>query len=186
MSPKYTAYRGSPHARVTCAGCHVGPGAGWYVQSKLSGLYQVYSVAFNKYPRPIPTPITNLRPARETCEQCHWPLALYGTKQSVRVQDIYLKNNFPEMKASWRTYPDHIGHYFSAGCYRCHDGKHQSADGRTISHDCNACHLIIEQGDGKTVNETNLAGLEFKHPVDIGEAWKEMSCHECHGLAAGM
>jgi hypothetical protein len=51
----------------------VGPGAGWYVQSKLSGLYQVYSVTFNKYPRPIPTPITNLRPARETCEQCHWP-----------------------------------------------------------------------------------------------------------------
>src|SRR5574341_2105533 len=53
MEPEYTAYQGSPHARVTCAGCHVGPGAGWYVQSKLSGLYQVYSVTFNKYHRPI-------------------------------------------------------------------------------------------------------------------------------------
>lgn len=363
MEPEYTAYQGSPHARVTCAGCHVGPGAGWYVQSKLSGLYQVYSVAFNKYPRPIPTPITNLRPARETCEQCHWPQAFFGSKQSERVhfikdeantrwtynvlikigggspelghtsgihwhmniankieylpadesrevipwvrstnakgevtvysadpslqdgaavdesklrvmdcidchnrpthifkspnlavnaamnfgridatlpmikaaaveallpeyltketalaaidsslhaffeqnypevaaakaeqikaavtsvQDIYAKNNFPKMKASWRNYPDHIGHYLSPGCHRCHDGLHQSADGKAITHDCNACHLIIAQGDGETVKESNLEGLEFRHPVDIGDAWKETSCHECHGIAAGM
>ncbi|MDZ7292131.1 MAG: hypothetical protein ONB44_19835 [candidate division KSB1 bacterium] len=103
-----------------------------------------------------------------------------------RVQDIYLKNNFPFMKSSWRVYPNHIGHYLSAGCYRCHDGKHQSTDGRKITHDCNACHLIIAQGDGVTVDETNLRGLEFKHPIDIGDAWKETSCHECHGIAAGM
>jgi hypothetical protein len=88
------------------------------------------------------------------------------------------------MKSSWRTYPDHIGHFLSAGCHRCHDGLHQSAEGKTITRDCNACHLIIEQGDGVTVNEADLKGLEFRHPVDIGEAWKESSCHECHGLAA--
>jgi hypothetical protein len=29
MEPEYTAYRESPHARVTCAECHVGSGAGW-------------------------------------------------------------------------------------------------------------------------------------------------------------
>ncbi|HER08627.1 MAG TPA: cytochrome C [Bacteroides sp.] len=73
MEPEWTAYQNSPHARVGCVECHVGSGASWYVKSKLSGLYQVYSVAFNKYPRPIPTPIESLRPARETCEQCHWP-----------------------------------------------------------------------------------------------------------------
>ena len=73
MEPVYTAYQNSPHARVACVECHVGSGASWYVKSKLSGLYQVYSVTFNKYPRPIPTPIENLRPARETCEECHWP-----------------------------------------------------------------------------------------------------------------
>jgi len=73
MEPEYTAYQDSPHARVTCVECHVGSGADWYVKSKLSGLYQVYSVTFNKYPRPIPTPVHSLRPARETCEQCHWP-----------------------------------------------------------------------------------------------------------------
>jgi len=73
MEPEYTAYQNSPHARVACVECHVGPGAGWYVKSKLSGLYQVYAVTTGNYPKPIPTPIENLRPARETCEECHWP-----------------------------------------------------------------------------------------------------------------
>jgi len=81
MSPEYTAYQLSPHARVKCAECHIGAGASWYVKSKLSGLGQVYATLTNSYPRPIPTPIENLRPARETCEQCHWPQKVYGKQQ---------------------------------------------------------------------------------------------------------
>ncbi|NOZ35991.1 MAG: cytochrome C [Chlorobi bacterium] len=80
MNPEYTAYLQSPHARVKCVECHVGEGADWYVKSKLSGLYQVYSVIFDKYSKPIPTPISNLRPARETCEKCHWPDKFYPNK----------------------------------------------------------------------------------------------------------
>ena len=77
MSPEYTTYQESPHARVGCVECHVGAGATWYVKSKLSGLYQVYSVLTNKYPHPIETPVHSLRPARETCQQCHWPEQFY-------------------------------------------------------------------------------------------------------------
>ena len=73
MQPEYTAYLNSPHSRVECVKCHIGPGAGWFVKSKLSGVGQVFAVAFDTYPRPIPTPVHNLRPARETCEACHWP-----------------------------------------------------------------------------------------------------------------
>jgi hypothetical protein len=80
MEPEHTTYQGSPHSRVTCTECHVGEGAGWYVKSKLSGAYQVYSVLAEKYPKPIPTPIENLRPARETCEQCHWPKKFYSNQ----------------------------------------------------------------------------------------------------------
>jgi len=83
MEPEHTAYKESPHARVTCAECHVGSGAGWYVRSKLAGVYQIYSVLFHKYPRPIPTPVHNLRPARETCEQCHWPEKFFGAQLKV-------------------------------------------------------------------------------------------------------
>jgi nitrate/TMAO reductase-like tetraheme cytochrome c subunit len=77
MEPEYTAYQNSPHANVTCVECHVGSGADWYIKSKLSGMYQVYSVLAKKYPKPIETPLHDLRPARETCERCHWPQKFY-------------------------------------------------------------------------------------------------------------
>jgi hypothetical protein len=80
MKPEYTAYQNGPHARVACVSCHIGPGAPWFVKSKLSGTRQVFAVMFNTYPRPIPSPVTNLRPARETCEECHWPEKFTGDK----------------------------------------------------------------------------------------------------------
>jgi nitrate/TMAO reductase-like tetraheme cytochrome c subunit len=78
MEPEYTTYLHSPHARVSCSECHIGPGAAWYVKAKISGTYQVYSVLFEKYHRPIETPIKNLRPAQDTCERCHWPQKFVG------------------------------------------------------------------------------------------------------------
>jgi len=81
MEPEYTAYQNSPHARVPCTECHVGSGAGWYTKSKLSGLYQVYATMRHIYPTPIPTPVENLRPAQQTCEQCHWPKHFFGAQQ---------------------------------------------------------------------------------------------------------
>ncbi len=90
MNPEYTAYQHSPHARVSCVDCHVGSGADWYVRSKLSGMYQVYAVLANVYPRPVPTPIKNLRPARETCEECHWPQKFYA--QKLRLERHYLND----------------------------------------------------------------------------------------------
>ncbi len=83
MHPEYTTYQRSPHARVKCVECHIGAGANWFVKSKLSGSWQLVSVAFNLYPRPIPVPVHNLRPARETCEQCHWPQKFVGDRFKV-------------------------------------------------------------------------------------------------------
>jgi len=83
MHPEYTAYQQSSHARVGCVECHVGAGATWYVKSKLSGTRQVFAAAFHTYPRPIPTPVHDLRPAPETCEQCHWPKKFYGAQLKI-------------------------------------------------------------------------------------------------------
>ena len=83
MHPEFTAYQLSPHARVGCVECHVGSGATWYVKSKLSGTRQVFAAMFNTFPRPIPTPVHNLRPAQETCEECHWPKKFYGAQLKV-------------------------------------------------------------------------------------------------------
>ena len=93
MNPEYVAYQYSAHARVACVECHVGTGASWYVRSKISGLYQVYAVTFNKYPKPIPTPVKNLRPARETCERCHWPQKFYTYNQKNEIHFLTDEQN---------------------------------------------------------------------------------------------
>ncbi|MBN1340456.1 MAG: NapC/NirT family cytochrome c [Bacteroidales bacterium] len=93
MEPEYVAYQNSSHARIACVECHVGSGASWYVRSKLSGLYQVYAVLADVYPRPIPTPIKNLRPARETCEECHWPEKFYARQLVVEKHYLADENN---------------------------------------------------------------------------------------------
>jgi hypothetical protein len=86
MEPQYTAHSQSPHARVKCVECHIGGGADWYVRSKLSGVRQIYHTIKKDYPRPIPTPVHNLRPAAETCEQCHWPGKSFS---SVEMRKMY-------------------------------------------------------------------------------------------------
>jgi hypothetical protein len=83
MEPEFAAYQDGAHSRVGCVQCHIGPGANWFVRSKLSGARQLFAVAFNTHSRPIPSPVHNLRPARETCEQCHWPEKFHGDKVKV-------------------------------------------------------------------------------------------------------
>ena len=84
MAPEYTTYKNSPHSRVRCVECHIGQGAQWFVKSKISGVRQIFAVAFNTYSRPIQTPVHGLRPARETCEQCHRPELFHGDKLYIR------------------------------------------------------------------------------------------------------
>jgi hypothetical protein len=98
-------------------------------------------------------------------------------------QRAYTNNFFPEMKVSWRAYPNNIGHTIFPGCFRCHDGKHMSDTGQPITHSCDACHTIIGQGQGTQLASIGPQGLEFQHPSDIGDTWKEMSCTDCHNGA---
>jgi nitrate/TMAO reductase-like tetraheme cytochrome c subunit len=84
MEPEWVRYHDSSHARVACVECHIGAGADWFVRSKLSGLRQIWAVTVDSFPRPIPTPIRDLRPARETCEECHWRRKFIGYKEISR------------------------------------------------------------------------------------------------------
>jgi nitrate/TMAO reductase-like tetraheme cytochrome c subunit len=93
MDPEYTAFRHSPHARLKCVDCHIGPGAGWYAKSKISGLYQVYATIADVYPRPMPRPIKDLRPVQATCEECHWPNAFVGSRQRRFDHFLYDRSN---------------------------------------------------------------------------------------------
>ena len=93
----------------------------------------------------------------------------------------YSKNIFPEMGASWDVYPNHIGHVEFNGCFRCHNGNHKADNGSLISRDCNLCHTILGQGTKDNYETVAInSTLEFKHPVDIDESWKEYACTDCH------
>ena len=80
MGPEWATYQVSPHSRVACVECHVGEGVGALIDSKLNGTWQMISVTLDLFERPIPTPVHQLRPARETCEKCHWPEKFYGSR----------------------------------------------------------------------------------------------------------
>jgi hypothetical protein len=354
MKPEFVAYGVSSHARVRCVECHVGSGAESYVRSKITGAHQLYSVVFNKVTKPIPTPVHNMRPARDTCEQCHWSSKFYGnllktfshysydeqnslrttrmlinvgggdpatgpaagihwhmnlaneitfiasddhrqTIPWVRVKDgngtvteyvdrnrppsqellakgesrrmdcidchnrpahaylppdvaldqsfaagrldpslpyfkreasavlskpynstdeavnsissgldhfyrtyyaeLYSTRNdsiksgikevqrifqtyfFPEMKTDWQTHPNNIGHLYSSGCFRCHDGEHVSNSGKVIRNDCNICHQVLYDSAGSM--EKNAKTGPFQHPVDLG-GLADHKCEYCH------
>jgi len=99
----------------------------------------------------------------------------------VEIQNGYSKNIFPFMKSSWKSYPNNIGHMESDGCFRCHNDRHSTDKGKVISKDCNLCHTILAQGTpGKMEYSNSLEPLEFKHPVDIDNAWKTELCSSCH------
>jgi hypothetical protein len=84
------------------------------------------------------------------------------------------------MKASWKEYPNNIGHMNWPGCFRCHDGQHRTADGKKTvrASNCDACHLIVAQGAGTELESLHAKGLKFAHPGD--ELDENPQCHECH------
>jgi NapC/NirT cytochrome c family, N-terminal region len=94
-------------------------------------------------------------------------------------QAIYRANFFPAVKTDWRTHPDFIGHKNWNGCFRCHDGKHVTADNqRSIkASGCNSCHLILAQGSGEALQKISADGQEFVH---IDAPYSEFSCTDCH------
>jgi hypothetical protein len=103
------------------------------------------------------------------------------------LQVIYSENFFPEMKTDYRARENHLSHFVNDGCFRCHDGVKENVTGEKISNGCRTCHLIVAQGASDKLENlvSSIAGLEFQHPEDIDEAWKEYKCTECHTPESG-
>jgi hypothetical protein len=120
MYPEYTTYEASPHGRVDCIDCHVGSGASYFVQSKASGLPQIFAFVFNTYEKPVPTPVANLRPARETCEACHWPQRFSG--DFVRVHVTYAEDEANTQNVDQRIFKVGGGQFESASDIHWHIG----------------------------------------------------------------
>ena len=91
-------------------------------------------------------------------------------------QRIYKTYFFPEMKTNWETHPNNIGHLYSSGCFRCHDGEHVSDNGKVISNDCNVCHTVLSDSARPA---TTPKTLSIQHPVDLG-GLADRKCETCH------
>jgi len=179
MEPEYTAYQGSPHAHVECVECHIGPGAGWFVRSKLSGVRQVFAVTFHTYATPIHAPVKYLRPARETCEQCHWPQRFTGDKFVVKTSYKDDEKNTPlttamVLKIGGRSWQGSVGIH----------GRHL-ADGTQIRYisidDKRQVIPVVSYTDdkGKTTEFVSTDIKATRQQLDAGEH-RAMDCVDCH------
>ena len=179
MAPEYSAYQNSPHSRVECVECHIGPGAGWFVRSKLSGLRQVFAVTFKTYSRPIPSPVKYLRPARETCEQCHWPQRFSGDKVIVKTNYKDDEKNTPLTTALILK----IGGFTRTGYQGIH-GRHLDEGSRihyiSIDERRQVIPVVYYTDDhGKTIEFVSTDIKATKEQLAKGEK-RAMDCIDCH------
>jgi hypothetical protein len=178
MEPEFTAHRDGPHSRVPCVDCHIGAGASWFVKAKLDGTRQVVAVMRNSYSRPIPSPVHDLRPARDTCETCHWPEKFHGDK----IEEIRSYADDEKSTESVTTLVLHVG----GGTHRfgLKPGVHWHADAG------NEIDFVATDGKRQTipyvrVKDTTGAVREYR-TADVTDAQiqagehRRMDCIDCH------
>jgi len=172
MEPEHTAHQRSPHSRVSCAGCHIGPGADWFVKSKLDGAWQLVSVTLDLYPRPVPTPLHDLRPARDTCEQCHWPTKHIGDK--LRVIKHYKEDEAnTELTTALVMKVGGVDGTGSSGIH-WHVDPDVSIRYRSDESREDIYEVEMTAADGTVTNYSD------RRAPEEGGAWRTMDCVDCH------
>lgn len=103
------------------------------------------------------------------------------------VKNIYDMTFFPEQKVDWTTHPNNLGHIYSPGCFRCHDGKHLDTDEKAIRLECNICHsipIVSSEQDFVTNIEISHGPEPESHfnPnwISLHNQVVEASCANCH------
>lgn len=179
MAPELAAYRGSPHSRIGCVECHIGPGASWFVKSKLSGARQVLAVTLKTYSMPIPSPVHELRPARETCEQCHWPQRFSGDR-------VLIRRKYAEDEANTTlttVLVMHVGGQNAQGSVGIH-GRHLD-EGSRIAYTAidgrrqEIAHVTYRDDAGKDVEFFSTEIEATPQQLAKGET-RAMDCVDCH------
>jgi hypothetical protein len=171
MQPEHTAHQRSPHSRVGCVDCHIGPGADWFVKSKMDGAWQLVAVALNIYPRPITTPLHDLRPARDTCEQCHWPTKFVGDK--LKIDTIYDEDESnSELRSAILLKVGGLHGRESSGIHWHVDSNIQ------IRYRSDASRMNIYDVEMTKPDGTVKVFLAGETPPDA--EWRVMDCVDCH------
>jgi hypothetical protein len=89
----------------------------------------------------------------------------YGTadvdRASATLLAIWSRNVFPDLKVTWGTYPNNMGHDDAPGCFRCHDGEHAVAGGgASLDPDCSSCHeaIAVDEASPEILKTLGIAG----------------------------
>lgn len=178
MEPEYTVYKRSPHAKVVCVECHIGPGADWFVRAKISGMRQVLAVITNSYSRPIPAPVAHLRPARDTCEGCHWPEKFSGK----RVKVFTHFSNKDQKKPEVTEISLHIGgrNPVSNAFEGIHWHVSENVQIKYLAADAKKTQIAkvkVKRADGSE-DEFVKSGIEANENDE--HSWRIMDCIDCH------
>jgi hypothetical protein len=182
MEPEAAAHRVWPHAQVSCTACHVGPGAGSFVEAKLAGTRQLLHVMTNRVPKPVPPPAELIQTARATCEGCHWPEKFRGDIVKV-VRDYLADEANTEQTTTLRL---HVG----GGSRRLGSGAgihwHMNLD--------NQIDFIAADDREQTipyVKVTNRQGETREYFAEgatrqqlAGKTMRRMECMDCHNRPA--
>lgn len=176
MEPEGVAYERSPHANVECVECHIGPGAQWFVKAKISGLRQVMAVLGDTYRRPIPAPVHDLRPARETCEVCHWPTKFHGSKLVTRKHTEPDRDNTPSLSSLIIKVGGHPQPGLRATGIHWHvdpanEVRYRAVDDKRL--------MIVEVVQKTPDGEVVYLLEDDEHGPEEGE-WRVMDCIDCH------
>ena len=140
-------------------------------------------VATHTYPRPIPSPVKDLRPASQTCEQCHWPGRFAGDKLLVRTSYTEDEKNTPQTDVVMLK----VGGNNGQGVSGIHG--HHLADAariRYVSTDPQRQTIpavYYTDDKGKTTEFLSSDAKPTKEQLDRGEH-RVMDCLDCHNRPA--
>jgi len=178
MHPEYTAYKISAHSHVACVDCHIGAGAESFVRAKVNGTKQLVEVAFNTYPRPIESPVQNLRPAREICEACHTPAKFVGEK-------LLVKSTFADDEKNTETQTVLVLHLGGRDSLSQLSGIHGTHLGHIeyVATDASRTTIPWVQKRNVDGSETVFATADAGSGIPKGER-RVMDCIDCHNRAA--
>jgi len=178
MHPEYTAYKISAHSHVACVECHIGSGAQAYFSAKINGTKQLLEVSFDRYPTPIPSPVTSLRPARYICEGCHTPARFVGEK-------LLVKSTFADDETNTETQTVVVLHLGGQDSLSHLTGIHGVHLGHIeyITTDPTRTAIPWVQKRNADGSETVFATAAAGSGVPQGER-RVMDCIDCHNRAA--
>jgi hypothetical protein len=181
MNPEHTAYKNSPHSRVSCVECHIGAGADWFVKSKISGARQLLAVAAATYPTPIATPVHGLRPARETCEECHRPELFHGDKLSVVKRFLPDEENTPVQDVLLMKIGSAGDRVQSSHGIHWHVAPENKITYRATDHSRMVIpEVVLTQADGTEIVFRTEDADELLDEAAHEGGMREMDCIDCH------